>query len=273
MKRWGLNINSERATCSLHLLKSLSLSLLLLIPQFLYTQQINNTITLKIDNFQKTLKITTFNGKDYFALSNFSQPQSRHGKNQQEIFSVQCGNYQFSFFPGSIYFILRDLRQGSERILQISSPAINLNGELWIPFKTFTNCLTSIPLFEHSLAGNSIVFNTKREKPTKPSLERKNEVTTSKTNRVKENKTQQTFDRSDQPAKVISPLPRINLTLNERLAGGPQPSTTNNKNEPYKGSSEKMQGTPKQKSRTTDTTVNVPPKYYVLPPVLKNNPK
>lgn len=271
MKKCGLKIHLERASCSLHLLKCLSLSLLLLIPQFLFTQQFSNTTTLKIDNFKKTLKITIFNGKEYFALSNFPRPQIKNSANQQEPFSVQCGNYQFSFLPGSIYFILSNLKQGSERILQISSPTIDLNGELWIPLKTFINCITSIPLFEHSIAGNSIILNTKKEKTIRLSPEQNKYATTPQTNRNKENKTRQTFGRSEQPAKnTISPLPRINLTLNERLAREPQPS---NKNNLYKNNTKNTKEIPKQKSRTTDTTVNIPPKYYVLPPVLKNNPK
>jgi hypothetical protein len=274
MKGWGLNINSERANCSLHFLKNVLLLLVLLIPQFLFTQQLgSNTIILKIDNFKRALKVAAFNGKEYFALSNFTPLQIKHKSNQTEPFAVKCGNYQFSFLPGSIYFILRNLRQGNEQILQISSPAIYLNGELWIPLKAFTNCLTSIPLFEHSVAGNSIALNTKKEKPTKSSLETNKRTTTSQPNRVKENKTQQAFDTREQPAKIISPLPKINLTLNERLALEPQPSTTSNKNNSYKGKSEKIKETPKQKSRTADTTLNIPPKYYVLPPALKNNPK
>lgn len=267
----GLEIYPERASCSLHLLKNALLLLMLLIPQFLFAQQFSNTTTLKIDNFKKTLKITIFNGKEYFALSNLLRPQIKHSNNRQEPFSVQCGNYQFFFLPGSIYFILREIKQGNERILQISSPTIDLNGELWIPLKTFTKCLTSTPLFEHSLAGNLIVLNTKKEKTTKPSVGKDKHATTPQTNRNKENKTQQRFDNSEQPAKsTISPLPRINLTLNERLAREPQPSDKNNL---HKNNAENRKETPKQKYRTTDTTVNIPPKYYVLPPVLKNNPK
>lgn len=272
MKEFRSNINSERASCSLHLLKSLSLSLLLLIPQFLFTQQINNTITFKIDNFQKTLKINTFNRKEYFSLSNLYRAQIKHSNSRQEPFTVQCGNYQFSFLPGSIYFTLKDLKQGNERILQISSPTIDLNGELWIPLKAFINCLTSIPLFEHSLALNSIVLNTNKEKLIKSSLEKKTVATTSQTNRTNRNRIKQSLEKN-KTNKPISPLPRINLTLNERLSLEPQPPAPSNRSNFHKNSSEKMKEISKQKSRTTDTTANIPPKYYVLPPVLKNNPK
>lgn len=268
------NINSGRAFCSLHFLKGVSLLLVLLIPQIIFAQQFNNTITFKIDNFKRTLKITVFNGKEYFAFSNLLRTQIKHTDNQMEYFVAQCGGYQFSFIPGSIYFILDDLKQESQQILQISSPSIFLNGELWIPLKAFTNCLISLSSFEHSLVANSITLNTKREKTTKSLLEKKKYMAMPQTNRIKDYTISEPFDKGQQPTKPTPPLPRINLTSNERLSLEPRSYIPINNSNSYKTNSNSRKTNELPESKPPgDSTVNIPPKYYVLPPVLKNNPK
>ncbi len=271
------NINSERAPSSLLFLKDLFLLCLFFMPHILFTQQSNNTVLFKIDSHRATLKIATFNGKEYFAFSSLNRVPIKRANKQEEYFTIQYGKYQFTFIQGSIYFVLGNSELQNEQILQISVPTIYLNGELWIPFKSFTNALVSIPLFEYSISSNSVILNTKKEKITKASPEKKrytpNDTIPTKTNRLKNRRASESFGAKNQPTKPTSPLPRLNLTTNERfslesrslLPEDKKSSTSRNAN---KTIIEKT----KQKVQR-DTTIDIPPKYYVLPPVLKNNPK
>ncbi|MGC8957428.1 MAG: hypothetical protein ACP5LT_06345 [Candidatus Kapaibacteriota bacterium] len=212
------------------------------------------------------LSITNFKGTDYFAFD--IKTQKLIGRHPDfEKYTYRLGSNSFHFLPGSKFFILFDTF-GNENDFQMQKPAILVGDNLFIPLRSFLDCLSNSGLFESSFSQKSFAFRYKQivknndnfTKDSKANIEdidkTKKQQPQSKINK-KINKEVRPFEQSSTPRLVFTNYERFSLV----------PAKEKQMHKLKKGE------IVPQKNNHNDTLGKVPPKFYVLPPELKNNPK
>jgi hypothetical protein len=227
--------------------------------------QMLRKLFLSFDSQIQAISIVRLKDVEYFYFE-MSSGNKKGLSFSDNPFSFQIGKVSFTFLPGSFFFILTE--KSGEHIFQMLRPAINNGKTLLIPFKSFVECLYNSGLFDTSNSSKSLAFKLKEEKlPAPVQIEAKKteakraSLEASKTiSPVKQEKT-----KTESRGGTSEPMPKLVLTNYERFNPKPEKLT-------IKQTSEKKL-TPKEKINPKDTTKPIPPKYYVLPPELKNNPK
>lgn len=211
-----------------------------------------------VDNRTYPIVITQLNGYEYFYFD--VQNSKKYVQQQQKNnFDFTLGKYKFFFLPGSFFFSI-SISEHPGQILQLNRPVIELNQRLLIPFWSFLSCLNSTGYFDYFTHSNSYIYKTKsNEKPIAKEKPRENSL-----NKISDEKVANKIQRhKDNVVTNIKSFPKILLTERERFSLQKIPfeiPINENNNLDYK-------------IPIKIDTVSIPPKYYVLPPELKNSPK
>lgn len=208
------------------------------------------------DGHIQSITISNIRKFEYFTFDN----------SKQENFTFRFGKNTFVFLPGSRFFALID-KFGMEREFQMQLPTLLVGGKLQIPFRSFLDCLSNSGFFEYSFSSKSYAFRFKEVKKEEQNLGKIQEInkTPQKENTEpkvdKVGKVENNFYQSEK-----SSIPKLVFTNYERFSIVPPKSKQRVKQEP------KINSIP-PKENEKDTTGKIPPKFYVLPPELKSNPK
>ncbi len=212
---------------------------------------------LVIDNKTFPIVISQINEYEYFYFD--VQDLGKSFKQQINNFNFSFGKYKLFFLPGSFFFSISRNEQ-LVQILQLQRPVLEINQRLFIPFRSFLSCLNSTGYFDYQANLNSFIFKTKPiEKPFAKETQRENNLKKISNDKV----TKEIQRNKDNEGANIKSLPKILLTERERFSlqkiPFEIPINENNKQ--------------KNEVPIKIDTVSIPPKYYVLPPELKNSPK
>ncbi|MFN3781216.1 MAG: hypothetical protein ACK4SO_03465 [Candidatus Kapaibacteriota bacterium] len=217
---------------------------------------------LSIDDKVRAIYVVKLRDYEYFYFENLSRNRTNFIDDSRS-FTYTFGETSLSFLPGSIFFAINHTSFGKQEF-QMNRPAILYKDKLLIPFVSFFNCLSNSGVFASSVSAKSFAFKYKEPKKQE-NLPPPNEMKTNEKEFVQR-------DTSSIPKGVQAivdsqnrSLPRLVLTNNERFNLEPRverQSTIDTKELKIKN-----------KRTDEDTTRKVPPKYYTLPPELKNSPK
>lgn len=234
--------------------------LVVLIPFFLlqYIGLIAQKHFFSLDGHIQSISVVKLKNIDYFSFD----------VKESENYCYRFGKSSLIFLPGSKFFTLID-KSNTQYEFQMQRPTILLNNRLMIPLETFLDCLKNAGLFEYSSTPRSFAFLYKKHiiqtanvAKTKKEIIKENQKVRNEAKETKNKIEIQNDDKTLEPSSI----PRLVLTNNERFSLVPPKGKrisvigkSNNTNH-----IDKMQN---------DTTGKIPPKFYVLPPELKNNPK
>mgnify|MGYP001057398352 CR=1 FL=1 len=219
-------------------------------------------IRFGIDNHFYTIIINSINNNEYFFFEERKPKKQPHIVS--DIYAYSFGNYQIQFLPGSVFFVL--LHQDRiEMIFQLSRPVLIFNEKLLIPFRSFLSCLSSCGMFDSSGSDLAISFKTK----TNFSMTHRVGKQQEKQFNIKSDDTNPNSSFIESPSKKQEynfsefTFPKVLLTEKERFSL---------KKEPFAIQEFRIKQSI-TKPRLANDTMNVPPKFYVLPPELKNSSK
>lgn len=212
---------------------------------------------LVVDNKTYPIVISQINDYEYFYFN--VQNSKKYYQQQKNKYDLSFGKYKLFFLPGSFFFSI-SISEHQGQILQLNRPVVELNQRLLIPFWSFLSCLNSTGYFDYFAHSNSYIYKTKsNEKPIAKEKPRENSL-----NKISNEKVAKEIQRhKDNVVTNIRSSPKILLTERERFSLQKIPfeiPINENINLEYK--------TP-----IKIDTISIPPKYYVLPPELKNSPK
>ncbi|MCX7908812.1 MAG: hypothetical protein N2560_04755 [Ignavibacteria bacterium] len=211
-----------------------------------------------IDGKIQSILVLEIKGFEYFSFE----------KGNVGGFNFQIGRYLFYFLPGSKFFTFVDVN-GNHHDFQMTRPAILLGQKLFIPFRSFLDCLLNSNLFEISFSTKSYAFKFKLDKTQKLSTRKGNEkydkTNTGTSKYGMEVAPELGVTEEKKPTTETKAFPKLLLTNQDRFS-----LTKPTKTKSIEPGETRMEKPYKIKE---DTTGRVPPKYYVLPPQLKNNPK
>ncbi len=236
-----------------HLLGFFLLTLLPLIAQ----QRGDYKFTISSGKNFTLLKLTSIYERDYLAIA---LPNTF----DNYFFELNLKNYKFTFFVGSFFFAFEDLGESKKFYLQMTHPTFIFRNELYIPFQSLIISLNSLPNYSLEIGSNSLVIkketNLVEKKPPPKNKTQKKEQAIPKVRKTPA----VSQDNTSSPTKFE--LPKINFSVYERFAIKPEPPNNTIVNFMLHDSTKLF-------PKFIDTTIYIPPKYYVLPPHLKNDPK
>lgn len=212
-----------------------------------------------IDDKVCVINVTKLKEYEYFYFEDLQKSKPNYIEGNRS-FSYSFGQTTLMFLPGSMFFAIHNKNLGI-REFQMNRPAILFKEKLLVPFVSFLDCITNSGIFEKSFSSKSFAF--KYKEPSK--LEKVPSDLTKKNEKSDEynTPTQKVEQAAENSAKER--LPRLVLTNNERYNLEP----TDGKQTSSDGKMLRSKG----KRAINDTIQKVPPKYYVLPPELRNSPK
>jgi hypothetical protein len=221
-------------------------------------------IRFGIDNNYNSIVITSINGYEYFSFEN---QKHNSASNALGNFIYSFGDYQIQFLPGSFFFVLKG-KDKTEMIFQLNRPILSFKDKLLIPFRSFLSCLSSSGKFDSTGNNLAISFKTKSHlEVTQKTESFKEKQSNKKSNEERKSSVARESSMDKRKTKFTeveeSAFPRVLLTERERFSL---------KKMPFAVKETKPQPNITLPQSAKDTT-KVPPKFYVLPPELKNNPK
>lgn len=215
-----------------------------------------------LDHNVHSIWVANIKGTEYFTFD--SPSKNLKSSNSTELYEYKFGKNSFSFLPGSQFFRLED-KYGHHHHFQLHRPVIIIDGKLFVPLRSFLDCLVNSNLFQISFAPKSyaFVFLENQKVFALPKTSKETKVIVENEAKKSSNSNQYQILQDSEESKKF---PRLVLTNNERFL-----STNGNQIKLQgKGYNKELEN---QGNKNKDTTGKIPPKYYVLPPELKNNPK
>ncbi len=214
-----------------------------------------------IDDKVRAIYVIKLKEFEYFYFESLDKGRKNFVEDSKS-YTYVFGQTSLFFLPGSMFFALYHKSFGKFEF-QMNRPAILYKDKLLIPFFSFLECLSNSGIFASSLSSKSFAFKYKEPKKQENAPfaqitpKKKEPVDTAATPIPKvDEKMEDTQSRS---------LPRLVLTNNERYSLEPNDGKQKAMN------TKELES--KNKRQNDDTLSKVPPKYYILPPELKNSPK
>ncbi len=215
------------------------------------------------DGYVQSINLMSINNFDYFYFDNLTH--ANISKALEQNYSYSFGKNTLFFLPGSRFFFFIDKYENKHQF-QMVRPTLLLGDKLLIPLGSFLDCLSNSNLLETSFSNKSFAFKFKESKKENIGITFQKEAIGSKSSTqskkgrglLEENKEETTSP--DEPTKI----PKLVFTNYERFSLIKSKATREN-----------LQINPNKEivKPKKDTTGKIPPKFYVLPPQLKNKPE
>lgn len=206
------------------------------------------------ENQKRTATIQTFGSDEYFSLSDFLPYHLSKRIELKPLASIELNGISFLFLSGAMFFEI-STKYGQNAVLQMKLPVISFSNQIYVPFKSFINALSSLKFLELKILENKIFVKLVEQKSDKKITLSKTNPTEQGTNVLKRKTEPNDFSPTQQHTPSSTSLPKfIKLTKDYFLLNPQENDKFNFKSGTY----------PKW-----DTITNVPPKYYVLPPIIK----
>ncbi|MCX7880170.1 MAG: hypothetical protein N2517_05870 [Ignavibacteria bacterium] len=241
---------------------------LLLFPFFLVegvcSLQPERKVFFNIANFRSVCVVSNFKNIEYFSWDNNFNKHLAKNKSFQK-YSLKFGKTSLVFFIGTFYFVLIDETNESE-IFQLTLPTIEVSGMVYVPLTSFLNCIEKSQKYDVSIINNNVTLRKRKSNIALKTEAKHQHLKRETTETIIE--TQKIDETTETHLSNPSTMPKVNLTIYELLSLEKDKEFTTKKR-----GVKQRKPIESPKKAVTDTTGKVPPKYYVLPPELKNNPK
>lgn len=223
---------------------------------FLFFQKANlfcqeKRITFILENQKRFAFIKTFGNDDYFALIDQYSAIKSKARQTEPYLIFGTSKISFIFLVGSIFFeTFTHFNQTF--IAQMNLPAISHSNNIFIPLNSFIQALNSIGFLKCTTYKDRISIYL--IKPTfTENAKTVNKVISDSKSHLRQEKHSQTEDLTSNASNQIPKF--IQSSIDYFLLN---PSPENSSFKPIQNTGIKK-----------DTAINIPPKYYVLPPILK----
>lgn len=212
------------------------------------------------DGYVQSINLMSINNFDYFSFDDLTRANISKALEQNYIYSF--GKNTLFFLPGSRFFFLID-KYDNKHQYQMVRPTFLLGDKLLIPLGSFLDCLSNSNLFETSFSNKSFAFKFKESKkenigitPQKETIGSKSRTQNNKGSGLQEDNKEETTSPNES-----TKIPKLVLTNYERFSLIKSKAT-----------GEDLQINPNKEivKPKKDTAGKIPPKFYVLPPQLKN---
>lgn len=224
---------------------------LILFPTNLFPQE--KKFTFQFENQKRIVTVKTIGNDEYFSAIELLQLSKKRMQGVDPFLFADLNGISFLFLSGSFFFEIHT-KFGYISTAQMNLPAITYFNTIYVPLKPFIEILSSLKILDCHFSKGKMIVNLKKTAKEEMKIA-SNQIlkNPTKERNISENKIQTNQITNTQSSDSIPKF--IKSSVDYFLLN---PSSEN----------QAFKLIPRR-TDTKDTIVNIPPKYYVLPPKMK----